>query len=412
MQPIRTIFLWLALPGAVFLAGLYAPLEAAGGPLPRMAKNALYYAQQAAEKQENDEAIGILESYLEEHKTQPPEIFLMLGNILFTQNDPGKAIAVYRQGLSLHPGNPELTLNAAVAAYQAGHFNESALLFISAYNLQPAGVDSSKEPDLLYKAASAHCQEENWPAAETVLLRLTDEAGTVDHEWLKLLVHVQTRQENWADARETVDRLLALEPDDAPVWQLLAQIHIHQKQYRQAAAALEIAYRIESPEKSGWEDLAELYRYINAPLKAAACYKNAYGTDMDRDQYELLAELYARAFRYENAVSMVQKAIDLKPTAEGYLKKGQYLYRTMKVADAAKAFEHCLQLDPDNPKANLMLGFCSLDLKDWQQARRSFSRAAENEDYRSWAQGRLAVVEDLIAAQQEVQAYQVSMNLR
>jgi hypothetical protein len=30
-----------------------------------------------------------------------------------------------------------------------------------------------------------------------------------------------------------------------------------------------------------------------------------------------------------------------------------------------------------------MLGFCSLDLKDWQQARRSFSRAAENEDYRS-----------------------------
>lgn len=411
MRRIQKKFLCLVLLGAVFLVGLSAALaEAGSSPLPRMAKKALYSAQQATEKQKHDKAIRILESYLEAHKARPAEIFLMLGNLLFSQKHPEKAVTVYRKGLSLHPENLELTLNAAVATYQAGHFNDSAGFFIRAHELQQILPDAAKEPDLLYKAASAHCQEKNWADAETILHRLTAGARTVEPDWLKLLVHVQTRQENWKGALQTVDRLLTVDPENTEIWQLLAQLHIHQKQHRQAAAALEIAYRITPPDKTGWEDLADLYRYLNAPLKAVACYKKAYGPKMTQKQYERLAELYARAFRYGDAVAMIQKTIELQSSADGYLTKGQYLYRTMKMDDAARAFEKCLELDPKNGKANLMLGFCSLDLKDWLQAKRSFSRAAEHEEYRSRALTSLAVVEDLIAARQEVQGFNLSMN--
>ncbi|GAB6094687.1 hypothetical protein JCM14469_09390 [Desulfatiferula olefinivorans] len=373
-------------------------VASAGDPLPRMAKNALFLAQQSLDAGQTDKALSALDGYLNDQSAHPPEIFLMKGYVLMVQDHPEQALSTYTQGLTRHPGHVDLTVSAAVAAYRAGRFDEAGRWFSLAHGLKrQSGMQP--EPGLLFQAASAYWQAENLPLAEKTLTMLITESPSPRVEWLTLLAHVQIRSKKLDDAKKTVTRLLEHQPDKGDNWRLMAQIHMDLNQFEQAAAALDIAGHIGPQDTRDWENLADLYRYIHAPLKAADCLKKAYSGTVTPERLTILADLYARALRYDEAVSLIQTAIDQAPGIDLFLKKGQYLYQARRVEEASRAFEQVLRRDPEHGKANLMAGFCAMDLKHWKQAKRSFARAARSRDVKTWAQGSLAVVDELIASQ-------------
>lgn len=367
--------------------------------LPRQVRNTLYYAQQAIKAENYDQARSTINGYLTEKPDAPyAEVYLLLGNTWFYQENYTAAQEAYQHGLAVIPASVDLHRNYALVCYQTGQFRLSGEHFVEAYNIQKK-AGQPPDADFLYQAATAYYQGEHFPLAEITLQQLTANFAPPRQDWLILLAYTQISLKSWAAAEKTIETLLITAPQSAEYWELLAHLNINRNRYRDAAAALEIAYQLKLPEPGDWKNLSDIYYYINAPLKAAGCLEKALGQKKCGDITEQLAETYARALRYDKAIEFIQKTIDLAPSPEHYLKKGIFLYHKMDTARAMEAFQEALELDDKNSTACIMLGLCAMDLKEWKEAEQALKRAAGFERYRSWAEGSLAIVEELIEAE-------------
>lgn len=394
MNPLRALLCIVALLGLCILSQPVAASE----DMPREAQEALYRAQQALKKDRYDQARSRIRKYLGRDPENPPaQIFLFLGNSWYDQNRMDKAREAYGKGLRAAPDNESLTLNYAVACYRTEHFSEAGRYFAESFELQQSGQEEA-DPSLLFKSGSAYYNAKEFAKAEESLTRLLDVAKRVKTEWLKLFIHTELNLKKWARAEEAINRLLERNPSEEKYWQLLAQMHMNANHYSEAASALEIAYRLEEPEPKKWEDLADLYLYIDAPLKAVECLNKAYGDNLTPERCDKIARAYAQALRYGDAARYVRRAIEQKATAKRYMTRGTYLYRDRKYEKAVDSFQAALEMTPDNGRAHLFLGFCAMELRDWDMAKESFAAAAEFEDYRSWARGSLAMVKDILQA--------------
>jgi len=413
MKPIRFLTA-LILVSALMAGGSLLPPGAEAGEEPRRlspsTRGALVKSQEALNQDQYGKARQILSAYLKDHAEEAPaDIYWLFGNTWFLEDKLEKACEAYRKGLARFPENGSLHQNYAVASYLNKDFAEAGDHFLRAFALESPKPDVS----LLFKGGSAYYNAEKYGKAKQVLKRLIQKAAVVKPQWRKLLVYSHVSLKEWREAEAALSPLLSENPRQPEYWKLLAKLHFNQNKYRDAAAALHVSYEIDPPKASSWANLADMYFYLNAPLKASDCIAQGYGNDLSPEQCDRLASAYGRALRYDKALDYVNKAIAREPTAERYKLRARFYYQDRRFQNALASFEKAIQYAPGDDWAHLMLGFCAMELDNWEQARQAFSGASQSEKYGSWAKSALAMVDDLMdvkAAARKNENIRLSMN--
>ncbi len=402
-----------ALMIALFVAAALMPAPADAAEKPRRlspaTRSALVKSQEALDQEQYQKAREILSAYLKDHAQEArAEVYWLLGNTWFLQDNLDQACTSYRRGLTCFPKNASLHQNYAVACYLNRDFGAAGDHFVKAFELESENPDIS----LLFKAGSSYYNAENFSRAKQTLSRLIGSAAEVKPEWRKLLVHTHVSLEDWDAAETALTPLLESDRDNPDYWKLLAKLHLNRDDYKSAATALTVAYEIDSAKPQSWDNLAEMYFYLNAPLKAARCIEKGYGDSLSPAQYEKLARAYARALRYATAVTYIDKAIDKEPTTGRYKMRADFYYRNRQFQKALDSFETVIRHDPEDDRAHLMMGFCAMELDKWDLAQRAFSGASKSGAYGFWAKSALALVDDLIDAKKAAQQSGIKLSMR
>ncbi|MFP4531321.1 MAG: tetratricopeptide repeat protein [Desulfobacterales bacterium] len=398
MKPMKSLLI-VALMTAFLAGGAFLPHAAEAGEKPRRlspaTRSALVKSQEALNQEQYKKAREILKSYLKDHTEEAPaDVYWLLGNTWFLEDKPDQACEAYRKGLARFPENASLHQNYAIASYLNQDFQEAGDYFVKAFELETEKADLS----LLFKGGSAYYNAQAYDKAKQTLNRLMAEAETVKPEWRKLLVYTHVSLKDWDAAESAMTPLLEETPENSDFWKLLAKIHLNRNNYKDAATALNVAYEIKSPEATSWGDLADMYFYINAPLKAGKCLAKGHGEDLTPEHYDRLARAYSRALRYDKAVSCINKAIDQEPTADRYKLRAMFYYKDRSFGNALASFEKAIDHAPKDDWAHLMMGFCAMEMDDWELAQSAFSDAAKSNEYGTWAKSALAMVDDLMDA--------------
>lgn len=357
----------------------------------------LYQAQQEMKKNHLEESLKILKKYLKKRSADPSaRFYLILGNCYYQQEDYSKAGQAYKKGLRKEGANPSLALNLAMALYYQGNYNRAGKFFEKAFDLK-----KKKDLQLLYQAAVAYYQAENFKDTERTLSKLKKVSQDFKPEWMQLLVHVCIEQKKWNKAEEYLRTYLRHRPEQDQYWKLLAQVYLSKQDYQQAANALQISYQLNPPEDQGWKELSDLYAYLNAPLRAAHAWEKIGFEDFDSKGYLHLSRLYAQAYRYNKALKYIDKAIAKTSRDSLIIEKGQLCYRAGKYRQALKVFQKAKQLGKNKGETFLWLGYTHWQLEEWPQAREAFVRAGKFSSMEKKAKNGLDAIEYILEAKNE-----------
>ena len=113
-------------------------------------------------------------------------------------------------------------------------------------------------------------------------------------------------------------------------------------------------------------------RRTNPKSRNAQTQRN---TDAEFNQLVKLADEARLAQRFEEAISLYGKALNLKPKwAEGWWYIGAIFYQKDLYAQARDAFQNLVALEPDRGPAAAMLGLCLFQTGDYEHAAISLQR--------------------------------------
>ncbi|MBU4379543.1 MAG: tetratricopeptide repeat protein [Pseudodesulfovibrio sp.] len=383
----RILFLVLAIVVAAVPA--YA-----GESLPPLARQALHTAQVRMDAGQFADAALVLREYMAQAgETVPSHIYLMLGSAHHQNNDRKKTLDAFQAGLKAYPDNDQLARNCAVACYELGRHADAGRLFEKAYALK-----TPRDPALLFHAGSAYYSGEDFSAAARVLERLLADQAQPEKDWVRLAVHAHLEAGLSEKTEAILSRYLAINPDEAPYWELLAKLHMDREEYAKAGAALEICYRLREPSGKELERLASLYAYSDAPLMASATLLRARPDSADMEYGTRIARLYTAAGRPDEAMRLLSR-YDRSASLAG--KKGRILYDARRFREAEAELGEALGQGDGAAENVYLLGMCAWERRDWGAARDNFMKLLGDKSYSRLVKVPLVVIEDIETARRE-----------
>jgi len=195
-------------------------------------------------------------------------------------------------------------------------------------------------------------------------------------EWLNALLKVYLDLKQPEKALALARRLLSRAGDDPRLWKILSRLYIDRGDYRNAAAAMEIYISLVPSEADQVRLLGDLYHLTGIPLKAALQYEKLLSSGASPKDYEKTAAAYFAARRTDRAIDVLRRGIEKRPTAAMWRQLASIYYEKEDFEQARQAFEKAVLADPENARAHLMAGYCSLQLDRLPEARKAFERAA------------------------------------
>jgi tetratricopeptide (TPR) repeat protein len=235
--------------------------------------------------------------------------------------------------------------------------------------------------------------------SKRVLERLVRLPGEPDAQWYKVLIGVCMEQEDMENAERYILDFLRVNPVQAQYWKYLAQIRMDREEWPAATSDLEISYRVEAPDRlNEWMILGDLYTSaVNAPLMGARCYKEAYKDNDDVKGYLSISRNYQRAYRYDEAVKILDEGIMKIPgSSRLLLEKGRVLYEARRYNEAVTALKKCVEIDAESGDAYFQMGLAAWTAKDWDTARTAFVQAKRFSDrYTSQCNSVISLLDDL-----------------
>ncbi len=360
---------------------------------------ALSKAQEKLEQNNPNKCLEILNNYKEgSTEISSYSFYLLLGNAYYRLDKMDRAKSAYAKGLEINPENENLVLNYALVCFSQQEYLEAGKFFDKAYR-----VKKDPEFELLYRAGVAFYHAKQYEKSKEVLQRLVSEADDLQIEWIELLTFSYLALKEWENAKDTLEKLLNQTPDKPKYWKMLARLYLKKQDYENAANSLKIAYCLKEPTKDEWKELADIYLYINAPLRAVWALHKAYGNNLTVEQCKKISSLYKLAFRFEQALNYINKAIKKDPSAELYLEKGKLLYQDQKFSNAVQALQKSIKLNSKQGQAYLLLGYAAWQIKDWQLAQSAFEQTTQFSDYSQSAQEGLEAINSILQAKETIE---------
>jgi tetratricopeptide (TPR) repeat protein len=355
--------------------------------LTRAEQKVLYEAQEAINAKDFQKACRMLAEHLRNYPDKAdPLVFYALGNAWYLSGNPDKAYEVYEQGFARWPSSHLLCTNFAAISYELKKYRKAGELFEKAYQ-----ISKTSREEMLYQSGTAYYQAKDFEKAKSVLLRLS-RSGT-KKSWVQLLIHVCIEQKDWKEAENSLLKFLNQTPGDTEYWKLLSQVRLRRKDYQGAVSALEIIYGMAPPTRKELEELAGLYLHLNFPLKAVRCLEKAYGPSPTPKQCDEISQIYIQAGRADQSLRYLDMAIKQEDSPARLLEKGKRCYEWGRWDEAIAALQACIQKNPHEAIAHLLLGHCAMEKEAFAFARKAFVSASKGKEYRHQALNALKVLD-------------------
>jgi tetratricopeptide (TPR) repeat protein len=398
----------------------------------------LAYARSLVKSNKKPLAIDVLES-LAKDKPQNDSAWEILSYLYTEKKDWKKAEEAVLTLHSLQKPTVKSSKILAVAQYEQASYAKAE------GSLNKAIALNTKDNDLYFLRAKAKTHT-NKPESAIKDLEIYTKNDPKDVKGQLLLANLYNDQKNYAKAYQRYQRVNALKPNIADAWVKRAQIdqrnkkpdlavkhykmalkydgknaqthfdlgkiYYQQKQYKAAERELKSATILDSKKGLYYAYLGHNYYVQKQYAKSVPAFENAkkYGQDSNLKVNEQLGHAYVEVKNYKNAVSPLNKAIEvdansliswknlgyaykyqsrwsdaakafskaniLSPKDEKILEeKAAALAKAKQVNEAVAAYQDLIQLNPEKHKAHYELGVLYEDLKDYALAQKNYLKA-------------------------------------
>jgi tetratricopeptide (TPR) repeat protein len=352
--------------------------------LPRDARLALYEAQVFMEEGKVEKAAEVLEKYVRKTEKKDDR-FLMryhLASVLVQVDRREEALAEYERAVALEPRYGPAWLGLGETAYGLGRYARAAEALKRGYALM-----DEKRPDVLYYAAAAQVQAGDAAGAIAVLEELAaGKHGEPKFEWYRGLVSACLQAEDRTRGAAAVTAMLESFGTKPEAWHLAFQYGASVGDYRQAAIALTVTGYLRPLSRQETLQLGDLYAAVDAPAAAAGFYTAAAGDSATASEVERIASAYLASYQTDAALAVLEKGIRTAPTLRLWSLLGDLHVMEKRFEPAYNAFAECVRLSPGEPRPELMMGYCALELGRLDDAVAHLMKAAESEEFSERAQ--------------------------
>ena len=382
-----------------------------GPRLTKEANNAMIEAFRLVDS-ENDlvGARNALLAYLESEKAKEdyspdkihPQVYLMLGVYWYDEGNFKEAAKVFELAYKIYPEKLDILKYYSASLYSDGQFKKAAPLMEKVY----ASLEK-KEVQYLELAMQSYYQSENPEEAKRILLKMIGLTDQPKEQWYTTLIILCQEQEKYAEAEKYLWEALDHFPMNYGYWQTLVFLSQEKEDYEGVVSAFEIGSHVKPPEKErDWKSLINNYRYMGLPLRTAKTvlgFLKSAEKPTDED-YLLVADSYAKAFKTDEAIAFLDKIIAKNPSKEIMQKKVQILYSARRNEATIEAVNELAEKYKNVGNAYMMQGNAAWDLRDWDIAKKAYRSARDvDKELRSTAKELLAVIQNLEEARDKIE---------
>ena len=386
----------------------YGQLFAETENLSARAFSLLKRASHLVEKNEVDKAIDILKSY-EPGKPDAYMIQFELGNCYMLVKQYNEANSAYLASIKLNAAYGPAWHNLANSYIELNQYEKAGDAFVQAYERY-----NPKRPDILYYAASTYFAGDDPKTALAIFNRLTAlHPDDIKLEWQQ--VHVQIllannmpkvalpiieklangmqreKQKEWQEfllyhylslemhhkALSYVRSLTKADPLEVRWWKAMAQITLTMNRYKDTLVALTVYGHLAPLSADEKKLMADLYLMLDIPGQSTAILEDLMETTTDAALIEKIVYGFTAQHKPEDALKWIEKGLTVDPRSIKLLMlKGDVLFQLKSYEASKNTFQHVVNLDKDEGKAWLMMGYAAWYGEDLNTAIRAMKQAA------------------------------------
>jgi len=255
-------------------------------------------------------------------------------------------------------------------------------------------------PAPYYLLGIAYYQLQDYERAVSPAEKAVDLAEQPQENWLQLLLALRIQREEYALAAPVLEKLVSAYPDKKTYWIQLSSVHAALGDYPDAVAVLQLAMNAGLlTDEQDRRRLSELLAHVGIPFRGgrilAAAMEKDEGLRTDGSAQELLGNCWIAAREYAKAIVPLERAAELAPSGDLYVRLAQVEVQREDWQRAAIALERAIEKGGlSNPaNAELLLGIAFYSSAKLDEAKAWFERAASDEGYRAQAEGWLKQIE-------------------
>ena len=251
-----------------------------------------------------------------------------------------------------------------------------------------------------YLLAVAYYQQEDFnralaPAKKAV--ELMDKAKP-NESWLSMLSALHLQREEYREAVPVLQQLVTAAPDKKTYWMQLSSVYGQMEDYSNALAIMQLANNVGLvTEDSEVRRLADLLLFNDVPYRGAQVLEAAIEkkiVNVDDKLYEKLANCWIAAHEYDKSVPPLQRAAELAPTGDTFVRLGEVQVQREDWPAAIAALQRGVDKGQlkDPGSAQLMLGIAHYSQKNYDDAVPFFQRARQSDKHRQIADSYLQAI--------------------
>ena len=224
---------------------------------------------------------------------------------------------------------------------------------------------------------------------------------TYKEDWLGYELSLAIQLEKYAEAIETAQLLIFVNPDKKEYWKQLSGLYYTQDADNESLAGLELAYEQNTLTKEKeYLDLSRYYLYKNLPQKAIKTIK--YGisvgiVDESKKNYELLADSYFILKDRARGIEYLQESLKLESDPNTAFKIGRFAFEEEDWKTAFKFLQEAkrLQYEKSPGRLDLLMGISLYEMNDYKKANEYFTKALGFDDTKISAEGWISYLKDI-----------------
>jgi len=351
--------------------------------VPRRLRKPIFRATVLAKRGEHEAVVRLLGEQLENEPDLDHALLRYhLARSLARLAHHAEAVEQYRAAVTLNPELDRAWIGVGDSAYKVKDYATAAEGFEKGFRASP-----ERPISVLYSAAAAALQAGRSEKSLELFQELeTGRWGTMKPEWYRGLAAAAIHSKNPAAARPGLERMLGRYPDEPASWHLWYQFNVGREDYREAAVALTITGYLRDLTEKEHDQLGDLYNMLGVPALSLEQYRGAISREPDAHEYEKLVSAALAAHDTDTALATIDEALAHEETARLYSLQGDVYYRLRDYEAARRSFAKVLDIDPDYSRAYLMVGYCSVELGEREQALNNLGRVTDDPQHGDIAQ--------------------------
>ena len=327
------------------------------------------------------------------------------GNLYATTGDYQKAVDAYEASLRFRKipliTNLQVRTNLAQCYFQIKDFNKVIEILLTYKNIaEPRGQEFS--PQNMILLGIAYYYIENFDEAYFYISAANDNSIKYKEDWLKYELALAVKLNKINDAIDVGQILVYINPDKKEYWKQLSGLYYTQAKDSESLAGLELAFDNELlAENKEYQDLARYYLYKGLPQKAVKVLQDGFNKqklDINKENFELLADSYFIARDRKNGITYLEKSLSLEPDPDVAFKIARFGFEDENWTLADKFFNKALDMGWDKTpgRIELLLGITQYELGNFEKSLSFFSIALEKDDTKTAAEGWISYIDEIV----------------